>query len=123
MNTKNVLTITAILSIVYAATLIAMPEKFLEMRGINTDAIGMVFMHVLGANALGWALLAWFGRNLTGDALRPILIAMIGGWGLSGVLIARAMMTLQMNTMGWMDVAISFVFALVFAYFLFVKKS
>ena len=111
------------MSLLYAATLLFMPAKFMEMRSITTDAIGVVMIKIIGANAFGWALLSWFGRSLTGENLRPIFIAMIGGWGLTGALITRAMMTLHMSAMGWADVGVAVVFTLIYGYLLLAKKG
>lgn len=123
MKTKTILTITAVLSLVYSLMLILMTANFLEMRGMEPSATAMVLTRLLGAHILGYAMLCWFGKDSTGAAARPILISLLVSFALACAVIVRAMMTLKMTSMGWSDVAITGVFALIYAYMVFMKKD
>lgn len=123
MKTKTMLTVTAVLSLGYSLSMILMTAKFLEMRGMEPSATAMVLVRLLGAHILGYAMLCWFGKDLTGASVRPILISLLVSFALSCAVITRAMMTLKMNNMGWSDVAITAILALIYAYMVFMKKD
>lgn len=123
MKTKTMLTVTAVLSLVYSLSMILMTAKFLEMRGMEPSATAMVLVRLLGAHILGYALLCWFGKDLTGASVRPILISLLASFALACCVLLRAMTTLKMTSMGWSDVVITAIFALIYAYLVFMKKD
>ena len=77
MNTKLVMTSSAIL--MYAAGIILSfaPDLILQVLDLNTDQISLFLMQIVGALYFGFGMLNWMnkGRPIGGIYNRPVAIA------------------------------------------------
>ena len=126
MSYRNFLTIAAIIAFVFGLGMIFMPTQLFAFYNVDVNAGGALVGQLLGAALLAFGVLNWLGRsvsdapgrqalvtaNLVGDAI-GFVIALIGQLnGATGV-----------NALGWSTVAIYFLLAAGFAYFLFMSKE
>ena len=124
MKINTLLLITGILSVLYAACLLFMPEIFLEMRGAYTDAYGIFMTRLMGATVVGYALLGILASKLQSrEALRLAAIVNGGGWAAGFIVLLMAKMTLEFNAVIWVDIAFGVIFPIAFANYIFSKPK
>ena len=124
MKIKTLLLINGILTALYAVMLLFMPEKFLEMRGMHTDAYGMFVILLLGVpSQTGYAVLSIIAsRSHNGETLRLVSIISCITWTLGLVVLLYGKMKLEMSAMVWGDIAFAMIFSIAFAYYVFSKQ-
>lgn len=124
MKTNNLLFIAGISSAVYALTLLFAPQQFLDLHGVSTDANGILFARSAGSLSFGYALLGIFSRKLQSiEALRLASIANLGGWTATFFVMLLAKMTLQFNSLIWVDISFCLVFSIAFGAAIFSLKK
>ena len=125
MNYKNIATIGAVVSIIFALGFIFMPAQLTGYYNVTLNEGGVFIAQLFGAALLGFGVLNWTGRqfsdvqaqqgvenaNIAGDAVGFIfaLLAQLGGVG-------------GINGLGWSTVLIYLLLALGFAYLRFFAK-
>jgi len=125
MTYKNITTIGAVVSIVFALGFIFMPAQLTGFYNVSLNDGGVFIAQLFGAALLGFAVLNWFGRdfddkqaqqavenaNIAGDAVGFIFSLMAQLTGMGGV-----------NALGWSTVLIYLLLALGFAYMRFFAR-
>ena len=125
MTYKNVTTVGAVLSFIFALGFIFMPAQLTGYYNVTLNEGGVFIAQLFGAALLGFGVLNWTGRqfsdvqaqqgvenaNIAGDAVGFIfaLLAQLGGVG-------------GINGLGWSTVLIYLLLALGFAYLRFFAK-
>lgn len=120
MQIRTVFLINVIVAGILGLGYFFVPQQTTAPLGLSLDAAGVAVARVAGAFLIGYAIISWFVRELSdADLKRAVLPGYVGGylftflaslWGqLSGVL----------NALGWINVVISLLFLLAYAYFLF----
>jgi hypothetical protein len=124
MKINTLLLITGVLSVLYAAMLLFMPENFLEMRGAHTDEYGVFMTRVLGSSIVGYALLGILASKLQSrEALRLAAIVNAAGWAAAFIVLLMAKMTMDFNSLIWIDIAFGAIFPIAFASYIFSKAK
>ena len=115
------LTLGAIVFAVFGIALLVAPDWMGTIYALNLNDGGIYLAVLLGAAFVFAATASWFARNSseTEPAVRGIVLASFVGDTLGFVCSLIAMLMGRMNSLGWLNVALYGVFALVFAYFLF----
>jgi hypothetical protein len=122
MNTRTILTVSAVVAFIFALGLILMPATMGSLYGTGTSPNQLLLARLFGSALLGFGLVNWLSKDMEYASLRPLLAGNLVG-DLVG-LVVTVMGTLGgvMNSMGWLSVAIYLVLALGFAYLYFMGQ-
>lgn len=120
MKFRTFLMVAAVIALVYGLLLLLFPAFMDSSYGTGPSAGEMLTDRMLGSTLLAWGLIFWFGRDLTGASARPIIIGSLVGEIALFVVALTGTLGGVMDATGWSLVAISLLFALGWAYFLFV---
>ncbi len=131
MNLRNLFIVNTIVALVFAAALLLAPRTMLDLYGLsvgtsvtNSAKIGLV-TQLLGAALIVPGLLSWFARAMEDfEARRSVAITLFVfdavGFGVSFFV---GMLPKAMSVAGWSIVVLFLLFALAYAYFLFMQQS
>lgn len=119
MKLKTLLTINAIVALVFGLIHLFAPERFWIFYGINLGQNGLFMARSVGAEVLGFAILTWFARSVeTPKALRAIALACFTKWTLLLLVNLAAQLGGLVNSYGWSNEVLFLLFAGGYAYFL-----
>jgi len=115
MKTNTLLLVSGIASAFYAFFLLAAPTFFLELHGLTTDAIGLLFIRTTGALSIGYALLGLLGcKTKSEDGLKLAIHTNLGGWVAMFFVMLFAKFTLQFNSFIFIDLGFCALFSILF---------
>lgn len=124
MQVRTVLLINVIVAGLLGLGYFLVPEQVTAPLGLSLDAGGIAVARVAGALLLGYALVAWFVRSLSdADLKRAVLPGFLGGFVLTFLATLWAQLSGPMNTLGWINVVITLLFALAYGYLLFMGSE
>ena len=119
MKFKTLLTIFAVFAFVAGLTCVLAPAPTLASYGVSLIPIGYVVYQFWGSTLIGLGLLSWFARNIKEPALqKKFALSFLMTTALGTVLAIRGQYA-GANAFGWSTVALYFLLALGFGYFLF----
>jgi heme A synthase len=122
MNLKNLYIIASIIFLIAGLGSLFFPEQALSNFGLMPDETGMIMSRRFGALLLGVAVLLWMSRN-TDKLQRAILAGVLVAISLNAIVILVGILSGLLSALAWLALIFSFLFAIGFAYFLFVKRS
>ena len=130
MKLRNLFAVSTIVALIFAAGLLLAPKPMLGLFGISVGAgvsvnasINFV-TQLLGAALVVPALVTWFARDMTEVSARTSVARSLLVFNIVGLAISLlGMLSKVMSVTGWVVVGIFLVFALGYAYFLFMKQS
>jgi len=112
--------INAIVAAVFGIAFVVAPGQATSLYGVAESAQLEYTAQLFGAALLAFGVLTWFARNAAdSDARRAILRALFVGDGVGCVVALIGQLGGVVNAMGWSTVAIYFLLALGFGYFLY----
>lgn len=127
---RNLLIVQAIVMLVLAAGLLLAPKTILNLFGlsvgatVNFNATMNFVAQMLGAALIVPGLLSWFAGNMEDSAQRLVAISLLifnaVGFGVSFFV---GVLPEVMSIAGWILVVLFLLFAVGFAYFLFMRPS
>ncbi len=124
MKFPTLLTINAVVALVYGICFVLVPSTVLSIYGIAEGPSQQLMSQFFGVALISLGLLSWFVKNVTDSSAQRavVLSALIAD--IVGVIVAL-MGTLSgvMNSVGWTSVAIYFLLALGFASLQFGKPA
>ncbi len=124
MQLRHFLSVVGVVAVLFGLAFVLAPAQALEPYGVSLGAAGLGITRLMGAAFIGIGIIAWFARNAgESPARRAILIGFLIGETVGFVVSLINQFQGLANNLGWSTVAIYGVFALGFAYFLFVKKE
>ena len=124
MKLKTLMTINAIVAIVFGVTFVIVPAQVYSLYDITPDAQLKYVGQLFGAALIGFALLTWMARNATdSDARRAIVLALFIADGIGFIVALIGQLSNVVNALGWSTVAIYLLLALGFGYFQFFKPA
>ena len=124
MKLKTLMTINAIVAIVFGVTFVIVPAQVYSLYDITPDEQLIYMGQLFGAALIGFALLTWMARNATdSDARRAIVLALFISNGIGFIVALIAQLSNVVNAFGWSTVAIYLLLALGFGYFQFFKPA
>lgn len=116
MKTNTLLFIAGIAALSYAFISLALPNLFLNMHGITSDATGIFFIRVVGALCLGYAVLGLLSFNVKSeDGLKLACRANFAGWTAMFFIMLLGKSTLPFNSFIYMDIVFCALFSILFA--------
>ena len=122
MNTRTVLTIAAVVAIIFALGLILMPAFMGTLYGTGTSPNQLLLARLFGSALLGFGVINWFAKDLDYTTLRPIMLGNLVGDAVGFVVCVMGTLGGVMNSMGWLSVALYLLLALGFAYLYFMDQ-
>jgi hypothetical protein len=131
MKLRNLLIVSAVVSLIFAAGLLLAPKTMLNLFGLNVgataknNAILNLVAQLLGAALVLPGLLSWFAGSMQDtDARRSVAVSLLVfnviGFGVSFFV---GMLPKVMTAPGWSIVVLFLFFTVGFAYFLFMRPS
>ncbi len=131
LKLRNLLIIHAIVMIVLAAGLLLAPKTILSLFGLTVgttvkfNASMNLVAQILGATLIVPGLLSWFAGSMEEEGARrsaaiTFLVFNVVAFGVSFFV---GMLPKVMTAAGWILVVVFLLFALGFAYFLFMRPS
>lgn len=124
MKLKTLMTINAIVAIVFGVAFVIVPTQAYSLYDIAADEQLIYMGQLFGAALIGFALLTWMARNATdSDARKAIVLALFISNGIGFVVALIGQLGNVVNTLGWSTVAIYLLLALGFGYFQFFKPA
>ena len=117
MNTKLLMSGSAIVLGVAGILLSFLPNEILEYTGAGSVSTFSVILQLLGAAYLGFAMLNWMARgNLIGGIYsRPIAIGNLMHFIVGGLALLKTANSSQGNTIFWVAAVLYLMFAMLFA--------
>ncbi len=122
MKLKALYILASIIFLIAGFGSLLLPEQALSNFGLTPDDTGIIMSRRFGALLLGIAVLLWMSRN--SDKLqRAILTGILVAISLNAIVILIGILGGLLNGLAWIAFVLSTLFAIGFAYFLFVKRA
>lgn len=124
MKFRTLLTINALVALVYAIGLLLVPTALLTVYGMTSGPSEQLMARFFGVALASVGLLTWFARNITDpDTHRAIIVAQLSANVVGLIVSVLGTLSSVMNVIGWSAVAIYLLLGLGYAYFQFMKPS
>jgi hypothetical protein len=114
----------AIVVLIFGIGFLAIPEQLAGLYGMTFDAVGTLMARLFAGGFILEGIVLWFARNTDRDdaACKGILWGVVISNLIGFIVTLLATLAGTWNALGWLPVALYFIFGLAFAYFLFIKK-
>src|SRR5512138_2115476 len=125
MTYRNVLTVAAVLSVLYGLSFMLLPGPLVTLYNVQLDDAGRYIARLYGATLFGFGLLNWFARDFTGSPVQRSLLtanALTATLGFLFSLIAQLGGVQGANALGWSTVVLYLLLALAFLYLRFMRQ-
>lgn len=122
MNTRTVLTVAAVVALIFALGLILMPDFMGTLYGLGTSPVQALIARLFGSALLGIGLMNWMARDLDYAAVRPILLGNLAGDTVGFIVCLMGILGGVMNATGWLSVALYLILILGFGYLYFMGQ-
>jgi len=130
MKLRYVFVLNTIVALIFAAGLLLAPRTILSLfgvtvgGGVTANASINFVSQLLGAALILPGLLGWFAGNMTEAGARRSVVVSLFVFEVAGLAVSLlGMLSKVMSVTGWAIVGLFLVFALGYAYFLFMKPS
>jgi len=124
MSISLLMTINAVVAVIFGIGFVVSPGATLALYGISPDAAFRLVAQLFGAALIGFAVLTWSARNAkASDSRKAIVLALFVSDGLGFILSVIGQLQGIPNALGWLNVVIYLLLALGFGYFQFIKPS
>ena len=123
MKLSTVMIANAVVALLFGLGDIFAPGPLLSFYGMTTDAAGILVSRLFGASLIGYALITWLARNVTGEAQQALTAALCGGFAVGFVVSLIGQLSGVVNALGWSIVVLYALFALGYGYFRFMKPG
>lgn len=116
MRAKTMLTIGAVLALLFGAALLVLPQPMMESFGLAPNATGAVLSRDLGVVLLAVAVLNWLARDApAGPALTAVLVGNLLVQALQTAVDTYHVLTGQIAPSGWGGVGLHVLLGVGFA--------
>ena len=119
MKTKPLMTLSAIFLAIIGILLSFLPKEINEYLGIELNVITILFLKMLSALYLGFAILNWMAKGtlIGGIYNRPIAIGNLMHFGVGAIALVKIASNIQTHSVIIISLTAMYViFALLFAY-------
>jgi hypothetical protein len=123
MKFSLLITIGAVLSLIFGLIFLFLPVPLMAIYGISLDATGEWLSRLVGAAWLGIGVLNWLAKNENDGSMKAILWAdlIFTGAGLLVTLLAH--LSGVGNSLLWVTILVYLLLTLGFMYFAFAKPA
>ncbi len=124
MKLRTFISIHSILLFLFGLGFLLIPAMMLSVYGTSSNSTGLLTARVFGISCLQLSIIIWYSRNKIGSKLLKILMLLLFlGNALAFTLALHAQISGIFNVLGWTNVALYFLFAFGYGYFLVGYKS
>ena len=123
MKLKLWMALKAIVVVIFAVGFLVIPFFMGSIYGMSFDDVGALMGRLFGVAFLFEAVILWLSKNFPWPEAQKIVIGTVISNVIGFVVSLLATLAGTWNAVGWLTVGLYLVFGLVFAYFLFIKKS
>lgn len=117
MNTLFI--VALVIEALFGIGFLIAPGAMLGPFGVTFNDIATTFARLLGSALISFSILLWFARKSNEPEFKMgVVYSMFAYYFVSSVLLVIALLTGQMNAMGWSVVGIKAVLLVWFGYFL-----
>jgi hypothetical protein len=119
MNTKLIMTLSALFLALIGLTLTFLPEEIMKLAGVPSSKTFLLILQILGALYFGFALLNWMAKGSTigGIYNRPISIANFTHFLIGGLALIKGLMNnLDLPFVVWILTGLYSIFAVLFGF-------
>jgi uncharacterized membrane protein YfcA len=122
MKLRTLMVIKSVITMVFGIGFVVIPVRVLSFYGVTLDPAGAYMTRLFGAAFIVIGLLLWYARKDAGSpALKAIVLGVFIGDLIGFVIALQAQLLGIVKGLGWLTVAIYFLLALGFGYFLLKK--
>ena len=123
MKLNTFLLVKAIICIVFGIGFAVVPTTVGSIYAITPDPDGLIMTRFFGAAFLGIGLILWFCRNADVNTLKGITLSLCIADTVGFIAALLGQLSGNVNTVGWVNVALWLIFALGLGYFRFLKPT
>jgi hypothetical protein len=125
MKLKFWMVAKAVIVAIFGIGFLLIPATLASIYGMTLTDTGTLMARLFGGGFIFEAIVLYLSRNTDRDdvANRAIVIGVVVSNAIGFIVCLLATLAGTWNALGWLSVALFLVFGLVFAYFLFIKKS
>ncbi len=119
MNTKILMTISAIFLIIIGVLLSFLPNEIADYLNVEPTIITILFLKILSALYLGFGILNWMAKGtlIGGIYNRPIAIGNLMHFGVGAIALVKVISNIQTHSEIIISLTVVYVvFAILFAY-------
>ncbi len=118
MKIRTLMIIKAIVCASFGAFILIAPETIYSILGISLDAAGVIPARQYAASLFGNLMLTWIAKDAGESIARKAIIIALTVYDALGFFVAlAAVITGQMNALGWLIVLLYLFLTLGFGYF------
>lgn len=122
MTFRNVVTVAAIVSVLYALCSLLLPGEFLDFIGAAGSSV--LLTRWLGSAAVGLAVILWLARGVTDmGAQKAITTGMFASFGVGFLVTLMAQLGEGALASNWMNAVLFLAMSAAFGYLTFMKSG
>ena len=107
MTSRSLLTITAVVAILYGLAFVLIPDTINALYGVPSAPHIALYTRFFGSALLGLGVITWFAKDFRSwDVIRGVLIGIVVTTAIGGLLALFAVLTGLSNAMTWTSVAV-----------------
>jgi ABC-type Fe3+-siderophore transport system permease subunit len=107
MTSRTLLTITAVVAILYGLTFLLVPDTINALYGVPSAPHIALYTRFFGSALLGLGVITWFAKDFRSwDAIRGVLIGIAVTTAIGGLIALFAVVTGLSNAMTWTSVVV-----------------
>lgn len=122
MNTRLVLTVAAVLGLLFGLAFLFIPTITLPLYGMGTSAAEVLLTRFFGSALLTIGLVNWLVKDIDYATLRPILLANLVGDAVGAIISLMGTLGSVMSSLGWSSVLLYLLLGLGFGYLYFMGQ-
>jgi len=124
MNYRLMFIVNAVVALLFGLGFLVVPSIVLKQFGVDEYASTRMVAQFFGAALLTIGLLAWFSKNITDAGTQKGMgIAFLAGAVVGLIVTVLGVATSVLRSKGWLAMAIYVLFALGYAYLMFLKRE
>ena len=123
MNTRNLLIVSAVVTLGYGVGLLLIPNIIGPTYGFGTSPGEILLGRFIGVAFLTIGLINWYSKDAGYAALRPVILGNFLGDAVGFIVSLMGTLGGVMTSVGWVSVALYLILSLGFAYFQFKGKQ
>jgi hypothetical protein len=107
MTSRTLLTITAVVAILYGLAFVLIPDTINALYGVPSAPHIALYTRFFGSALLGLGVITWFAKDFRSwDAIRGVLIGIVVTTAIGALIALFAVLTGLSNAMTWTSVLV-----------------